>query len=538
MIFSPAGFGPAWAFSDERLSDPHGKGEVAVRFLKALKLHEGKKAGQPFPLQPWQERIVRRIYGDTNSAGMRTIRTVFILLPRKNGKTTLGAGLALLHLFGPMHEDGGQVISAAADREQAAIAFNAAARMVQQDKHLSNITHPAPSLKTLTHPRSNSTYRAISHEAYSKHGLSVSFLLADELHAWPSRDLWEVLLTSMGAREEPLTVVITTAGSGMHTIAYEQYAYAKRVASGEVVDETFLPILFEPPAGSDWQDEAIWHAVNPAISSGFRSIDEMRMTARRAAEVPAQREAFKRLYLNMWSDGAADPASDMAIWDEGEEPLRIEDFAGEPCWIGVDLSKTTDLTAIVAAFLDPDGRIAVFPFTYCPDEGIRRRGQRDKVNYPLWAEQGFIVPTPGAVIDLKQIENKIRELCEQFQVQEIAFDPYAAQTMIASLLDDGFPAVEMRQGYLTMSPAVKEFERALLSRKIAHAGDPVLRWCIGNVVLDEDPAGNVKPNKRRSIERIDTAVAAMMAIARAVAGGGGMSIYENEDERPAGLLIF
>ncbi|TVR11941.1 MAG: terminase large subunit [Salinarimonadaceae bacterium] len=537
MATSSEATGPAWVFSDEPLPDPHGQGEKAIKFLRLLKLHEGKRAGAPFPLQTWQERIVRRIYGDTREDGLRRVRTVFMLLPRKNGKTTLGAGLANLHLFGPMHEAGGQVISAAADREQASIAFNAAARMIAQDQHLVNITRAAPSVKTIEHYRSGSTYRAISHEAYSKHGLSVSFLLADEMHAWPSRDLWEVLTSSMGAREEPLAIIITTAGSGVHTIAHELYDYAKRVASGLVVDETFLPILFEAATDADWQDEAVWRSVNPAIDSGFRSIEEMRMTARRAAEVPAQREAFKRLYLNIWSDGAPDPAFDLAVFDEGLSDLTLDDLAGEPAWIGVDLSKSVDLTAVVVAFRI-DERIAIFPTAFVPEKGIKRRSERDKVPYALWAEQGRIVATPGEVIDQALIEGHIRALCERFDVQEIAFDPWHAQRMIASLMEDGLPAVEMRQGFATMAPAVRIFEEKLLSRQLAHDGCPVLRWCVGNVVLDEDPAGNRKPNKARSIERIDVAVAAMMAVCRAANGDGGRSVYEDEDERPEGLLVI
>lgn len=529
--------GPAWTFTDDPLPDPHGRGEQAVKFVKLLKVHEGARAGQPFPLDHWQERILRRIYGDTDKHGLRRVRTVFVLLPRKNGKTTLGAALTLLHLFGPMKEAGGQVVAAAADRDQASIAFRASHRMIEQDQHLLNIVRLAPSIKEITHYRSNSTYKAISSEAYTKHGLNVSFLLADEIHAWQGRDLWEVLQTSMGAREEPLTIVITTAGSGVHTIAHELYTYAKRVEAGEVIDPSFLPILFEAPADCDWQDEAVWRAVNPAIASGFRRLDEMRITARRAAEVPAQREAFKRLYLNIWSDGAPDPAFDLSIYDECRADIGLEDLAGEPCWLGVDLSKSTDLTAIVAAFRI-DERIAVFPFSFVPEVGIRRRGERDKVPYALWKDEGHITPTPGEIIDLAMVEDHIRALCDRFDVQEIALDPWGAGRMIANFLADGLPAVEFRQGYGTMSPAVKEFERLLLARRLAHDGNPVLRWCIGNVVLDEDPAGNVRPNKARSTERIDTAVAAFMAIARAAAGEGGRLIYDDEEARPDGLLVI
>jgi phage terminase large subunit-like protein len=524
--------------ADGPIPDPHGKGDRAVRFIRNLRLHEGKRAGQPFPLDAWQERIIRRIYGDTDERGLRKIRTVFMLLPRGNGKTTLGAALGLLHLFGPAHEAGGQCICAAADREQASIAFRTALRMVQQDAHLTRITRARESQKQLEHPKSGSIYRAISHEAYTKHGLSVSFLLADEIHAWPSRELWEVLTTSMGKREEPLSLVITTAGKGVNTLAFELYDYARKVDAGLVDDPTFLPILFEPEPGADWRDEDLWRRVNPALASGFRSLEEMRVSARQAAEVPAQRVAFQQLYLNLWQDGAPDPAFDLSIWDEcSDSALSITDFLGEPCWVGVDLSKTTDLTAVSACFIDDHGRFVVFPFAFAPRENIARRASRDRVPYDRWAAEGHLTATAGDVVDLDVVEAKVRELHERFSVQEVCFDPWQARKMMTALLEDGIPAVELRQNFGGMSGPVKDFERALLSRKIRHAGHPVLRWCVGNLVLAEDAAGNVRPNKSRSTERIDLAVATIMALGRAAAGGAGPSVYENAEARPGGLLF-
>jgi phage terminase large subunit-like protein len=529
MIFSPI----------EELPDPQGKGDRAVRFIRRLKLHEGKLAGRPFPLQPWQEWIIRRIYGDTLDDGRRRIRTVFILLPRGNGKTTLGAALGLLHFFGPAAEPGGQIICAAADREQSSIAFKAAYGMIVQDDHLSAMTRSKPSLKEITHPKTRSVYKAISHEAYSKHGMSVSFLLADEVHAWPTRELWEVLRTSMGKREEPLTIVITTAGSGVNGLAFELYSYARKVADGLVHDPTWLPVLFEPEPGSDWTDESTWHSVNPALEGGYRSLEEMRESFLQAQEMPAQRTAFQQLYLNFWQDGAPDPAFDLHVWDECADPsLSIDDFAGERCWIGVDLSKTTDLTAIAACFADDEGRLAVFPFAFVPEENVKRRAQRDKVPYDRWVAEGHITATPGSVVDLELVEEKLRELAERFDVQEVAFDPWQARQMMTRLTEDGLPVVELKQNFGHMSGPTKDFERALLSRRIRHSGHPVLRWCVGNLVLLEDPAGNVRPNKKRAIERIDLVVAAIMALGRATAGGAGPSVYEDVEERPEGLLFI
>lgn len=519
----------SWWNDDSPIADPEGKGARAVKFIQLLRLHEGKLAGQRFKLARWQQRIVQRIYGDTREDGRRRIRTVFILLPRGNGKTTLCAGLGLLHLTGPEKEAGGQVIVAAADREQASIAYNAASGMIAQEPELKKRNKVLPSYKAIQHGSSRSVLRAISHEAYSKHGLSISCLIADEVHAWPKRELWDVLRQSMGKREEPLTIVITTAGSGVHGLAHELYDYARKVAAGEIEDETFLPILFEADKDADWRDEAVWTAVNPAIASGFRSIEEMRVSARQAAEIPAQREAFKRYYLNIWSDGAPDPWLDMDLYDQGGEPFDLDDREGEPCWLGVDLSSTQDLTAVVAAFRDDDGGYTLAPWFFCPADNLAKRQERDQIPYLRWAEEGWLTATPGNVVDYAFVETVIEEIASRYRVQELAIDPAMSAGIVPRLQDLGLNVVQFRQGWLSMTPAVKETERALLARKVRHGGHPVLRWNFGNAVIDAGPTGDTaRFNKSKSAEKIDGAVAAAMAIARAQASDAGPSIFESE----------
>ncbi len=513
-----------WLQDSSALPDPHDKGERAVQFVKRLRLHEGAFAGRPFPLASWQERLIRRIYGDTKEDGTRRIRKVFILLPRANGKTTLCAALGLLHLLGPESEAAGQVVAAAADREQASIAFNAATAMIRNSPTLTKITKVAESNRRITHRRSGSRFTAISHEVGGKHGLSISCLIADEIHAWPKRALWDVLTQSMGKREQPLTIAITTAGCGVHGLAHELYDYAKKVASGEVEDETFLPVIFEAPADCDWQDEDVWKAVNPAIASGFRRIEEMRETADMAAEIPAQREAFKRFYLNIWSDGAPDPWLDLSVYDDGAAPVEVQD--GDPCWVGVDLASVEDLAAVVAAFRTDRG-YELIPRFYVPQETLRKRQERDQIPYLTWAEEGWITPTPGNVVDYTIIEDDILKLAERYRVLEVPIDRWNATGTINRLTADGLPVNLFGQGNRSMTPAMKEVERAVLSRQIIHGGNPVLRWCFGNVAADVDPAGNIKPNKAKSAEKIDGAVAAIMAIARASSDEIQPSVYED-----------
>lgn len=530
--------GPAWLTDDSPIDDPDGRGERAVRFIRNLRHHEGRLAGRKFQLHEWQERIVRRIYGPNDESGRRQVRTVFILLPRANGKSSLCAALALLHLFGPERDEAGQVVAAAADREQASIVFNAAARMVRQDATLSRITRITDSVRRIAHPKSASTFKALSHEIGTKHGLSLSCLIADEVHAWPKRELWDVLTTSMGKRENPLTIAITTAGVGVHGIDYELYGYAKKVAAGEIEDASFLPILYEPPEGFDWRDEGVWHAVNPALAAGFRSLDEMRMMARRAAQVPAQLEAFKRLYLNAWSDGAAAPWLDMATYDQGAEPVDLGDLEGCPCWIGVDLSSVEDLTAVVAVFPRDDGRYTVVPHFFAPEDTLRKRQDRDQIPYLLWAEQGYLTATEGSVVDYDVVESTIIALAERHQVVEIPLDRWNSTGTTNRLLAAGLPVVRFGQGFASMSPAVKETERLILSGRLHHGGHPILRWNFQNVTIDQDPAGNVKFNKTRSAEKIDGAVAAAMAIGRATAGDTAPSWYDDTEARPEGFLAL
>lgn len=533
--------GPSWIWDESELRDPHGFGERAVKFVKLLKLHEGRYAGKPFPLQPWQERIIRRVYGDTKEDETRRVRTVFLYLPRANGKTSFAAALAGLHLFGPEREAQGQAIAAAADREQASIAYRALSGMIAQDANLQKLVDDTPSSKRIRHHKSRSEFKAISSEVGTKHGMSISFLLADEIHAWQGdgSEFWGTLRTSMGKRHNPLTIVATTAGVGVNNEAYRLLDYSRKVASGEIEDETWLPILFEAPADADWRDEKVWHAVNPAIAAGFRQLDEMRTTAKQAEGQPTKQEIFRRLYLNQWSDGAAEPWFDMMIYDQGNERACLDSRESEPAWIGVDLGSTSDLTAVTLAFRDDDGGFSVYPYVFAPEGAIRKRQDRGEAPYRDWAAQGFLSTTPGDVTDYDRIEELIRDLCKRFNVQEIALDPWGARPMINRFVEDGLPAIEHRQGFVSMTGPMKAMERAVLARKFRHGGNPILRWCVSNVVVDEDPAGNIKPNKKRAMEKIDAAVATIMAVGRADANEACIgSIYEDTTKRPHGILFI
>jgi phage terminase large subunit-like protein len=336
----------------------------------------------------------------------------------------------------------------------------------------------------------------------------------------------------MGKREQPLTIAITTAGCGRLGIAWELYQYAKRVQAGEIEDPTFLPVRLEPPDGFDWRDPEVWAYVNPALGV-FRSLEEMQTSAKRAEHVPAQQAAFRQLYLNEWRDGAAEPWLDMSIWDEGEQDIGLDDIdPGTRSWIGVDLSATTDLTAVVALFEHGDGYLAV-PKFFVPADGARRRAERDGVNYPLRINQGHIIATPGSVVDYDHVETYIAGLAERHRVEAIAIDRWNSTATTTRLMEQGLPVVRFGQGFASMSSACKELERLVLARQLAHDGSPVLRWCLSNVALEQDAAGNVKITKAKSRERVDGATALAMAVGVAQTEGS-RSVYES---RPSFLWI-
>jgi len=539
---------PAWLFTDEPIPDPHGKGARAVSFVERLTITEGPLAGKPMAevLAPWQRRLIAKIWGDTLPDGRRRYSDVAIWLPRGNGKTALVAALSLLHLLGPERDAAGQCVVAAADRGQASIAYTAARRFVERDRTLSRITRAVDSLKELHHPKSDSVLKAISHESYTKHGLNVSLLVADEIHAWPAhsgRELWRVLTTSMGKRLDPLTVSISTAGIGRDTLAWDRWQYSHAVAKGETEDPSFLPVIFappEPPEGEElpWQDERLWHAVNPALESGFLSLDELQKSARKAAPLPHEVEGWQQLRLNRWTDGSLAGWLPMSVWDKGNVPVDLDALEGRPAFIGVDLSSTTDTTAVVLAVPDDDGGVDVVPFVFVPGDGIRRRQEVDGVPYPAWADAGLLTATPGPVVDYGTVEACIMGLCERFDVREIAMDPWNATATVSRLQEAGLPVVTHRQGFVSMSAPMKDTERLALAGKLRHGGHAPLRWAVSNVVPDRDASGNVKPSKARAKERIDAAVAMIVAVGRAAAGDSGGSIYDDEDARPGGLLIL
>lgn len=520
---------PEWVFDNSSIDDPFGYGERAVKFLRAMKHPKSTLPKKAFQLDPWQERIVRRTYGPRHSDGRRIINTVVILVPKGNRKTSLAAALALLHTIGPERVPGGEAIFAASDKKQAGIAFKEARGIIKCDRRLAKIKvyDPHNSAKKIEYREEATELEVVSSDAPSQDGRTPAFVLADEIHVWRGNELWKVLTNGLDKIDNSLLVVTTTSGRGHENIAYEVIDRARKIARGDVVDPTVLPVLFESQADCDIYDEANWRRVNPGSSYGYPSLAGFRRHVARARDSITERESLKQLKLGIWLDHSTSPFVPMPVYDEGANSVDIATLKDQPCWLAVDLSSNSDLTAIVAAWRDKDDGYIVHPWFFCPADNLRRRGEKDGVNYPAWAEQGFITPTDGNVVDFRVVEAKIRELYADFNVQEIAFDPHLARNTLNNLLEDGLPAVEMRQGWVTMAPAVKELERAIIGRKFKHGGHPILRWHFDNIAVDTDKVGNRMFHKGKSKDRIDGAVATAMAVARAAAGEEHTSIYSS-----------
>jgi phage terminase large subunit-like protein len=515
--------------------DPTGRAGRICRFVRNLSLWEGDFAGQPFHLHPFQEAMIRRIYGPSREDGSPLVRLAAIWIPRGNAKTTLASAISLAHFLGPMAEPGGQVVMAAADRENAGIAFNAAHQFVLQEEALAARVRPLESRKTLHHPKTKSTLKAISSEAYSKHGLNVSFFLADEIHAWPAtegRKLFTTVRDSMVKRSNPLTVVITTAGEGTGGFAWEMWEYSHKVATGEIEDPTFAPIILAADPDADWRNEAAWRAANPAIDAGFLSMEELRIKARRIEHFPAEIADFRRFHLNQWQEGAAQPWLSLEVYDGADAMTPEAELTGRSCWIGIDLSSVEDLTAVVAVFPDGEGearRYDVLPMFFLPEDNIARKSERDRADYLRWAKEGLLTLTPGNVVDHSAIVDHVLRLGELYGVQEVAIDRWNSTAVNTALNEHGFAINQFGQGFASMAAPVKELKRAILTRHFRHGGNPILRMCFGNVVAERDAAENEKFTKDRTRGRIDGAVAAAMAVGRIMARNAAPSPYETRD---------
>ena len=505
-------------------------------FISRLKHSTGEYAGQNFDLMPWQrDRIIRPLFGTLKADGSRQYRTCYVEVPRKNGKTELGAAIGL-YLLVADDEPGAQMYSAAGDRGQAGLIYQAAAPMVRQAPALAKRCKIIDSQKRIIHQESNSFYQVLSAEAYSKHGINAHGVLFDELHTQPDRELWDVLTTSGGSRRQPLVFVMTTAGYDRNSIGWEIHDYACKVRDGIIDDPTFLAVIYAAPEDADWTDERVWQRANPALGT-FRSLDEMRTLCARARETPALEMTFRRLYLNQWVN-SVERWLPMGKWDGCNEPVDLDRLKGRPCYAGLDLSSTTDLTALALVFPHGDGSYDILWRYWIPADTAHEKERKDRVPYGLWSRQGWAEMTPGNIIDYGYVLRQLQADRGLYDIQELAFDRWGSQRLTTELADLGFSAepkglgphlVAFGQGFASMSAPTKELMTLVLGKKIRHGANPVSRWCADNLVVAQDPAGNLKPDKAKATQKIDGMVAMIMGLDRATRHSGeqGKSVYDD-----------
>ncbi|WP_195847815.1 terminase large subunit [Selenomonas montiformis] len=512
-----------------------GAADFAVAFIESLCHTKGTWAGKPFELIDWQERIIRDLFGILKKNGYRQFNTAYVEIPKKQGKSELAAAVALLLCCGD-GEERAEVYGCAADRQQAGIVFDVAADMVRMCPALNKRVKILASQKRMVFQPTNSFYQVLSAEAYSKHGFNIHGVVFDELHTQPNRKLFDVMTKGSGdARMQPLYFLITTAGTDTQSICYETHQKAVDILEGRKIDHTFYPVIYGAREDEDWTSPAVWKKANPSLGITV-GIDKVQAACDSAKQNPGEENSFRQLRLNQWVKQSI-RWMPMHKWDACAFQVSEDELEGRVCYGGLDLSSTTDITAFVLVFppMDESDKYAVLPYFWIPEDNVDLRVRRDHVPYDVWQRQGKLETTEGNVVHYGYIEKFIERLGERFNIREIAFDRWGAVQMVQNLEGMGFTVVPFGQGFASMSPPTKELMKLVLEQKIAHGGHPVLRWNMDNIFIRTDPAGNIKADKAKSTEKIDGAIALIMALDRAIRCGNdaGESVYDSR-----GLIVF
>lgn len=503
------------------------KADRAVKFIEMLPHTKGEWEGRPFWLLPWQEQIIRDLFGIVKAEGFRQFRTAYIEIPKKQGKSELAAAIALYLLYAD-HEPSAEVFSAAADRQQASIVFDVAKRMVEMTPGLQKRSKVMSATKRIVNYSNAGYYQVVSADVGGKHGYSISGLVFDEIHNQPNRKLWDVLTKGSGdARRQALHVAITTAGTDRNSICFELHTKALDILSDRKVDPTFYPVVYSLPMDADWQDEKNWYKVNPSLGYTV-PIERMREAYLQSQDNPAEENVFRTLRLCQWVGSTVQWIPDH-IYDLGNQPIDKHALRRRDCYAGLDLSSSGDITALVLMFppRTDDEKYIMLPYFWVPEETIPKRVQQTSVPYDNWVAQGYVKATPGNVIDYAYIQNTIGELSYKYHIREIAFDRWGSNMLVERLSEMGLTVVPFGQGYKDMSPASRAFYEELMKGNIIHGGNPVMKWMCGNVVIEQDPAGNIKPTKAKSKDKIDGVVAAIMALDRCIRHENEESVYDN-----------
>lgn len=509
--------------------DP-GAGQHIIDFFGFLRHSKGKWAGSIIQLEGWQQALLWVLFGWYKSDGTRRFRSSYWEVARKNGKSTLAAGVGLYLMVGD-GEPGAEVYAAATKRDQARITHKEARRMVKKSPALN---------KRITCVRDNlhiaetaTKFEPLGRDADSMDGLNVHAAIVDELHAHKTDDVWGVLDTATGSREQPLMFGITTAGFNQDGFCFQLRDYGIKVLEGIVEDDSFFCVIYTLDPGDAWDDERNWAKANPNLGVSVKP-DDLRSKAKRAKEIGSALTHFLTKHLNIWTR-AAEIWLSPDKWKLCTGEVDLAALAGRSCYGGLDLSNTLDVTAFVLVFPpnDDDPHYIVLPRFWIPEDAIEERSRNQRVPYDAWKREGLVEATPGEVVDYDFVCAQIDRDAQTYNLVEVGFDRWGAPQVYNWAEKRGLTFVQIGQGFQSMSPPMKELEKLIASKRLAHGGSAPLTWMAHNLVAMKDPAGNIKPDKRRSREKIDGMVAMIMALDRATRHDPekGESIYEKQGIR-------
>lgn len=521
---------------EKDLKDGHLRGlyfceESASRALKLfdyLKHSKGEWAGTVIVLEPWQCWIIACIFGwKMEETGKRRFQTVYEEIARKNGKTTKLAGIGCYGLT--KDEEGGpEIYAAATKRDQAKILFDEASRMIKQSPPLRRRLDVQK--HEIINPGNFGKFLSLSADGNTMDGLNPHIALVDELHAHKTSEVWDVLVSALGARSQPLMWGITTAGFNKNGICYEIRDYAIKVLNGVIDDDSFFGIIYTLDKDDDWKEPSNWIKANPNLNVSV-SLDYLKKQAKKAEYMPTALVNFLTKHLNIWTTGAS-LWCNIEKWKECANDLtELNPDHVLEVYLGVDLASVSDIASIGGIAVMKNGEWIAFGKHYLPEEAVHNSFRKTQVPFMRWADDGFLSLTPGNVIDYNWIKTDISTLMERFDVKEIAFDRWNSSQLVNDLMEMGAPMVSFGQGYVSMNAPMKELERRYLVKEIQHLNDPVMNWAMSNLVADQDPAGNIKPAKNKSSEKIDPAVALIMAVGRA------MLVDEEQEPEPELIIL-
>jgi len=504
----------------------------ACNFFELFLTHtKGEWAGRPFIPHDWQrDRIIRPLFGwRRETDGFRWYRRCDLWLPRKNGKSTLAAGVGLYLLFAD-GEPGAEVYLVANDKEQASIVFKEAARMTKASAELNEMSQVFDSARTraIVYPEALSSMQAVSALPTNKDGLNPSGVVFDEIHELRDFALWEKMTTGSATRRQPLTFCISTAGYDRNTVGYREYAADKRILEGKSRITDRLVVVYEAGPKDSWKRESTWKKANPGYGVTIKP-REFRSLFTEALEDATKEATFKRYYLNIWTSQKTGWI-DIEKWDACSGAVDLFHVVGLPCFVGLDLSKRSDITAAVALFREQaEGQLRyhALPHFFVPAEEIELKESRDGVPYREWARAGHVTLTPGNVIEYGAVRDLVLERwSRKFQIREVAYDPYNATHLADDLRAAGMNMVEYIQTIKHVAPPTMELKNLVLQGRIRHGGNPVLRWMVDNVAVLVDVNGNERLTKKASTARIDGVAALVTALGRASVADAAPSVYE------------